>query len=199
MESTEKRKEIIKAAGECFSRYGYDKTTLDDIGKQVGLNKASLYYYYKNKEEIFTEVIRIEMERFITRTDKETENISGCKNKITTYIKNKFKFFSDFVNISTLSVETLRSIQPAFKGLYNNVCKTETGYIKKILDCCIKNGEIKDCNTEKIAGSISAIVDAIKIKALQERNHKFINDVDFNDFVEEVIYTVTLILDGLMI
>jgi AcrR family transcriptional regulator len=62
VEAFEKKKEILKAASDCFARYGYEKTTLDDIGKMVGLNKASLYYYYKNKEAIFSEVVFEETE-----------------------------------------------------------------------------------------------------------------------------------------
>ena len=46
MTEPDKREQILKAAAECLSQYGYEKTTLSDIGKLVGLNKASLYYYY---------------------------------------------------------------------------------------------------------------------------------------------------------
>ena len=36
MELQDKKAEIQKAASECFARYGYEKTTLDDIGRLVG-------------------------------------------------------------------------------------------------------------------------------------------------------------------
>ena len=39
----DKRQMILEAAGECFDRFGYNKTTLKDIGERVGLNKASIY------------------------------------------------------------------------------------------------------------------------------------------------------------
>jgi hypothetical protein len=34
------------------ARFGYEKAALDDTGEIVGLNKASLYYYNKSKEDI---------------------------------------------------------------------------------------------------------------------------------------------------
>ncbi|MBL0095706.1 MAG: helix-turn-helix transcriptional regulator [Bacteroidetes bacterium] len=37
----EKKKLILNAAMDCFSQMGYDKTTLDEIGGKVNLNKAS--------------------------------------------------------------------------------------------------------------------------------------------------------------
>ena len=61
----EKRHQILNAALNCFARYGFNKTTLDDIATAIGMNKASLYYYYENKEAIFGEVLQEEANRFI--------------------------------------------------------------------------------------------------------------------------------------
>ena len=78
MKSDEKRKKIIQAAGDCFARFGYEKTTMDDIGKKVGLNKASLYYYYKDKESIYTEVVYVEQmpedKWYLVQTNSDKEN-----------------------------------------------------------------------------------------------------------------------------
>ena len=41
-EKTEKERNIILAAAKIFKKYGYQKTTLREIGKAVGMNKASL-------------------------------------------------------------------------------------------------------------------------------------------------------------
>ncbi|MCC3682706.1 TetR/AcrR family transcriptional regulator, partial [Staphylococcus epidermidis] len=44
---------IIDNAITLFSEKGYDGTTLDDISKSVNIKKASPYYHYENKEEIY--------------------------------------------------------------------------------------------------------------------------------------------------
>ena len=48
-----KRKQILAAALIVFSRYGYKRTTMNDIAQNTGISRAALYLYYKNKEEIF--------------------------------------------------------------------------------------------------------------------------------------------------
>ena len=59
------RKDQIKTAAlRCFSQYGYNKTTMDDIANAIGMKKASLYYYYKNKENIICETIDAEIKGF---------------------------------------------------------------------------------------------------------------------------------------
>ena len=47
------KNKIIDNAITLFSEKGYYGTTLDDIAKSVNIKKASLYYHYDNKEEIY--------------------------------------------------------------------------------------------------------------------------------------------------
>lgn len=49
----EKRDVIINAAESQFVRFGFRKTTMEDIAKAAGIGKATLYYYFKNKEDVF--------------------------------------------------------------------------------------------------------------------------------------------------
>ncbi|HET9990473.1 MAG TPA: TetR/AcrR family transcriptional regulator [Kofleriaceae bacterium] len=51
-----RRAEILEAAKSCFLRYGYGKTSLDDIAKQAGLSRPLLYRKFANKEAIFSAV-----------------------------------------------------------------------------------------------------------------------------------------------
>ncbi|HXL00524.1 MAG TPA: TetR/AcrR family transcriptional regulator [Dysgonamonadaceae bacterium] len=50
--SDEMRNTIICKAGELFGRYGYKKTTMDDIADALQKGKSSIYYYFQNKEDI---------------------------------------------------------------------------------------------------------------------------------------------------
>mgnify|MGYP003794331047 FL=1 len=49
---SEARERIINAAIELFSRKGYDATTVNDIAGAANVNKALIYYYFKNKQDI---------------------------------------------------------------------------------------------------------------------------------------------------
>jgi len=50
-----KRRAVILSAASAFRRRGYHNTSMVDIAKTLGLTKAALYYYVKNKEEILYE------------------------------------------------------------------------------------------------------------------------------------------------
>src|SRR5262245_48466064 len=52
----ERRRAILDAALACFSRFGYAKTSLDDIARRANLSRPLLYRKYRNKEDIFSAV-----------------------------------------------------------------------------------------------------------------------------------------------
>ncbi|MDP6808665.1 MAG: TetR/AcrR family transcriptional regulator [Desulfobacterales bacterium] len=52
-----RKHEIIKASVELFYKYGYQKASLRDIARKVGISQAAIYYHFKTKEEILLNII----------------------------------------------------------------------------------------------------------------------------------------------
>lgn len=46
------REQIVVAAGQHFSRYGYDKTTVSDLAEAIGFSKAYIYKFFNSKQAI---------------------------------------------------------------------------------------------------------------------------------------------------
>ncbi|HEX2946957.1 MAG TPA: TetR/AcrR family transcriptional regulator [Clostridia bacterium] len=197
MPTPDKKQEILKAASDCFAHYGYDKTTLDDIGRMVGLNKASLYHYYKNKESIFTEVIFFEAEEFICKVIKEVEKVEGCEEKILSYLTKRLDYIRSTVNLHKLTLGSVNTVKPLIDELYERIMDKEADYLSQIMDACIKKGEIADCDTVKVTKSILTITEAIKNRTARNVDCNIISDVNYTGIVSEVVFTVSLILEGL--
>jgi AcrR family transcriptional regulator len=49
----DRRDSILTAAKTQFGRYGFRRTSMEDIAKETGVSRATLYSYFDNKEEIF--------------------------------------------------------------------------------------------------------------------------------------------------
>lgn len=54
----ERRKAIVDAAAQTFQERGYDATTLSHIAEKLNTDRATLYYYFGSKQELFREVVR---------------------------------------------------------------------------------------------------------------------------------------------
>lgn len=52
-----RRHHVVTAATNVFSRYGYTRTTMNDIAKAAGLTRPTLYQSYPDKEAVFRAVI----------------------------------------------------------------------------------------------------------------------------------------------
>lgn len=53
----ERRAEVVEAASKVFSRLGYADATLYDVAKELGVNRATLYYYVESKVDLLAAVI----------------------------------------------------------------------------------------------------------------------------------------------
>ncbi|MFW9825058.1 MAG: TetR/AcrR family transcriptional regulator [Candidatus Thorarchaeota archaeon] len=96
----DKRKMILDAASNCFARYGYKKTTLDDISKIVGFWKAaSIYYYFKNKAEIYITLVTNEYRSLITKLYEEIDEDMKCEEKILIYFDKRLEWLYEHSNI----------------------------------------------------------------------------------------------------
>lgn len=57
-EYKERRRDMVAAAAAVFREKGYAASTLNEIAARVGTDRASLYYYFGGKEELFREAVR---------------------------------------------------------------------------------------------------------------------------------------------
>jgi AcrR family transcriptional regulator len=61
----DKKEQIIRAAAKRFARHGAGKTTLDEIARDVRIGKATIYHYFKSKEELYYDSIYWEASGYI--------------------------------------------------------------------------------------------------------------------------------------
>ena len=55
------KEKIIEVASKLFGRYGFYKTSMDEIARTARKAKGSLYYHFASKEELFTAVVAREI------------------------------------------------------------------------------------------------------------------------------------------
>lgn len=65
-----RRQEILQAAASVFNRLGLKGASLSAVASEMGVDRATLYYYFSSKEQLFDEIVRSvveENERFALR------------------------------------------------------------------------------------------------------------------------------------
>lgn len=198
MNKKEQVKERIgQAAMECFERYGLEKTTLDDIAKTVGLNKTSLYYYYKNKEDIFIEVAIREGQSFIDTLQKSTLKKKGVENQISFYLESRLNYYTNVLNMNRVSVESLDKILPRFFELYDAMMVQEKAFLTKLLTQAIVHEKLDLTDPENIASVLLNFANALKHSTEQQAILKRQVEIDYAQSLRDTKFLVGLIFRGL--
>ena len=148
------KRQIGRAAKECFLKYGLEKTTLDDIAKAMGLNKSSLFYYYKNKEAIFLEVAITEGEEYLKSLQEKTLKKKSVEAMVLFYIEERFNYYKAVLNLNRITPETLQKLVPGFLELYETVMQKEIEFLASLLKDGIRKKEILKTDPTKLATSL---------------------------------------------
>ncbi len=109
VDKTEKKLNILNVAQGLFARFGLSKTTIDDIAKKAHMGKASIYYYFANKEAIFKEVVEKEGRTLKEKLLDAVNAQPTPQKKIRSYIITRMTAIKDLSNYySALREEYLK-------------------------------------------------------------------------------------------
>jgi Transcriptional regulator len=92
------RRKVIVSAGQIFSRYGFKKTTMDEIAKALKMGKSSIYYYFESKEEIFKAVVLQEANILRNELTTAVKSVESPIDKMRNYVFVRMKSFEKLSN-----------------------------------------------------------------------------------------------------
>jgi len=79
------QQQILQAAQQLFQKHGYQKVTMDDVAKAIGKGRSSLYYYYKNKDEVFDAVMEAEVDEIIAEITRLVDKEQTVEGKLRAF------------------------------------------------------------------------------------------------------------------
>ena len=135
------RNSIVDAAGVVFSKYGYKKTTMDDIAMALGKGKSSIYYYFRNKEEIFEAVLEKEVILLKSKLQNAVSRKKHYKGKLKAYILTRMQGIESMLNFySAVKNEYLAQFE-FLERIRNRYDQEEIANIQGILEAGIEKGD----------------------------------------------------------
>jgi AcrR family transcriptional regulator len=105
----EKRATILAAALTLFGRYGFKRTSIDDIAREAAIAKGTVYLYFKGKEEIFRALSLQMMARILSETRAAASGSGTLTDKLLAALEAKFGYVFETVHRSAHALELLDS------------------------------------------------------------------------------------------
>ncbi len=116
---------IVDAAEHLFSEKGIEKTTMDDISKEADYSKATIYVYFKNKNEIYNTIVYNSMKMLLDRIKKalsESENLFeryfGICNELARYRDENPLYFESAMGEINVDLE-LEETPQVFRDIFH--------------------------------------------------------------------------------
>jgi AcrR family transcriptional regulator len=163
---TDVKEKIADAALATFSKYGYDRTRMEDVAGAAKVSKGRLYLYFKNKEELFYAI----SERNITELK---EQLSTLFTKKEDFISSAENFYENF-NKTTADLEKVffeiiaeSSRNPKLrKMLYEQRIKI-FDIVIEYLNSQMQRGLLKkDTNTKAIASGLVSLYNGLSLSKM---------------------------------
>ena len=169
--SIEKKQRIKDAAIKLMSEKGYHSTSSNEIAKEAGVSIGTFYSYYKDKKDLYKELVADIYNVVLTPMNMSTESESE-KDNVT----------GPFDNLDNLSIEetVYLYIETVFKGH-----EYETAFQREIASLSEQSDEFREIEmvhkkelTKMFTSVLSTYKDEIKIKDLKTASYLILTTVE---------------------
>nr|WP_295928247.1 TetR/AcrR family transcriptional regulator [uncultured Dyadobacter sp.] len=145
LEKIEMRKRILDGARKIFLEKGYDQTSIRNIASEINYSPGSIYFYFKEKTEIFHELHK-EGFRLLLSQMKELDVIEDPYERYKEMGLVFIRFaqqHTDYYNLMFLVSETGKSEGEGFQ-----IAQGTIEYLSDVIDQCQQRGKFKDLDNK---------------------------------------------------
>lgn len=138
--------EIIEAAAKVFGEHGFARARLEDVARQAGVSKGTVYLYFDSKETLFREMVRAKIVTAVALAEEFARTYTGdARELLIEMIRGYWKLMrqEEMVRISRLCISELGSFPEIAKFYYDEVIIRARRLIETVIDRGIRSGEFR--------------------------------------------------------
>jgi AcrR family transcriptional regulator len=198
-EKSIKAEHIIEFAQKRFGLFGADKTSMREIAEDLKLSKASLYYYFPDKESLYHAVVEKEQNEFLDKISKKILNIHEPGQLLREYANTRLSYFRKLLNLSRLRLEDYSDLRPVFRETIRSFKEKEKGIIFRILEKGINKGIFSIENPDQTASLFLDLLKGLRISVVNDKKTLIIEQEEFDKLLEKTIAFTDIFINGLKI
>ena len=151
---------VLESAIKLFSEKGYSATTIREIIAEAGVTRPVLYYYFKNKEDLFSSIVESQFATACGQIDEILASSASCRARLKTLICATF----ERVQASPEIVKVLLQFFMTPTGEFTQLDREELGQqrfarISAIMAEGLESGELQGGDADYLAMVFGSIMD----------------------------------------
>lgn len=187
---SEIRAQIVDVACKIFTRYGFKKTTMEEIAAASNKGKSSIYYYFPSKEEIFKAVVEKEASELKERLGQTIHSGIPPIEKLKAYILFRLHHVRAVGNFyAALNEESLSHLD-FILDIRKNFDQEELREVRGILEEGMAEGKFQINNPEIGAIAIATMMKGLELPLLLSDDHKTDRGELLDDLIRVLFYGI---------
>jgi len=186
----EVRTHIVAVASKIFTRYGFRKTTMEEIALASRMGKSTIYYYFESKEEIFQAVVESEAMMLKERLNRIILKRESPTDRLKAYILFRLHYVRTLKNFyAALNEETLSHLGFILE-IRRNFEMEEQHLVGKILKDGMEDGSFQLSSSTIGAIAISAMMKGLELPLFLSDAHKSDREELLEDLIRVLLYGI---------
>jgi AcrR family transcriptional regulator len=186
----EVRAQIVDVARKIFTRYGFKKTTMEEIAAATSKGKSSIYYYFPSKEDIFRAVVEKEASELKEQLDKTIQTGAPPVDKLREYILFRLHHVRTLENFYAALNEEYLSHMDFILEIRRKFDQEEMQIVQDILEEGLKDGTFQINSSEIGAIAIATMMKGLELPLLLSDSHKTDREELLDDLIRVLLYGI---------
>jgi AcrR family transcriptional regulator len=189
---------ILEAAHGRFMRFGLNKVTMEEIAADVGLGKASLYYYFATKEDIFRSVVEREAKTYLASLRDILQERRAPGEKLKKFLRQRLDLFRTFLRLWHFKADAWTTKRPAFQELFLAMEKEEVKFLSRLLKEGAQQGVFSLRDPLKVARLLLHVLHGLRLRVVRISQTPDESAAHFAALDEEVDQLLDLLFTGML-
>ena len=157
---------ILDVAMQVFSTHGYEGASIRAIAKAAGISIGGVYLYFRNKEELYLNLIKDRIEEQVLTTKEAVTSAGSPEDGLRAFLSLHLQYG---LKNKELILINIREHRFAFgRDVKRKFSRSQSELLMKILKEGITDRVFRECNTEEAARIIMATLRGIVISMVLE-------------------------------
>jgi TetR/AcrR family transcriptional regulator len=188
---------ILEAAERRFASYGFAKVTMEEIAADAGLRKASLYYYFPTKDELFMAVIEPKHRQFQLQVERILEDTDSASARIESYVVARYEFFKSLLNLNIIDIHSMIRKSPGSSDIFSRYARQELQWLVKLFQSGRLTGEFEMASSRQVAGAFLQIMQGLRLRFVRESQGLHTTSRSLARFRRELALVTRIFLNGI--
>lgn len=200
MAQDQKQEAIIEAAIKRFAHFGVAKTTMTEIATDLSLSKASLYYYFPDKLNLYAAVFSTITSAGADELDAKLAQEPDPFKAISYFLERRTEFIIKYHNILVyLQTFSPSNIPAELQPVFTQLRKQELERLTLIIDKGVKSGLFPIEDARKTAELFFDFLEGFRSLILHYSPHFFPDQKQFQSLLKKELEFASIFFNGLTI